>query len=216
MEDAMKQAFQTIVALTKRLTRTKRSRAIASVVVIFIIGVVAIMQSMPTIINPSAYKQILAVVAKGESNDNYNAYFGNSANTNIKFTDMTVGEVMQWQGDFIQKGSASSAVGKYQFLRSTLAGLIRELKISPVAKFDAELQDRLAIALIDRRGAVLFAEKKISREQFANNLSQEWAALPRVIGDRPTESYYAGDGLNAAKISVSEIMKAIDAFEKMK
>jgi muramidase (phage lysozyme) len=216
MESAMKQAFQAIMSTGKRLTRTKRARAILSVVIIFIIGVITIMQSMPTIINPAAYKQLLAVIAKGESNNNYNAYFGNSSNTDIVFTDMTVSEVMHWQDDFIRQGKASSAVGKYQFLRSTLAGLVRELKISPVARFDAALQDRLAIALIDRRGAVAFAEKKISREQFAHNLSQEWAALPRVTGDRPTESYYAGDGLNAAKISVNEIMQAIAAFEAVK
>lgn len=212
----MKQAFHFVNNLYKRLTRTKRRRVILSVAVIFTLGVIAIMQTMPTIINPGAYKPLLAIIAKGESDGNYNAYFGNGGNTDIKFTDMTIGEVLKWQEDYVRQGEASNAVGKYQFMGITLAGLIREQRVSPTAPFNEAMQDRLAIALIDRRGAVAFAEKKISREQFAHNLSQEWAALPRVLGERPTESYYAGDGLNAAKISIDEIMRAIDEFEKLK
>jgi conjugal transfer mating pair stabilization protein TraG len=216
MEGAMKQAFHFVNNLYKRLTRTKRRRVILSVAVIFTLGVIAIMQTMPTIINPGAYKPLLAIIAKGESGGNYNAYFGNGGNTNIKFTGMTIDEVLKWQEDYVRQGEASNAVGKYQFMGTTLAGLIREQRVSPTAPFNEAMQDRLAIALIDRRGAVAFAEKKISREQFAHNLSQEWAALPRVLGERPTESYYAGDGLNAAKISIDEIMRAIDEFEKLK
>jgi len=216
MEGAMKQAFQFVNNLYKRLTRTKRRRVILSVAIIFILGVIAIMQNMPTIINPGAYKPLLNVIAKGESGGNYNAYFGNGGNTEITFTEMTIGEVLKWQEDYVRQGKASNAVGKYQFMGTTLAGLIREQRISPTAIFDEAMQDRLAIALIDRHGAVAFAEKKITREQFAYNLSQEWAALPRVAGERPTESYYAGDGLNEAKITIDQILGAINEFEKLK
>jgi conjugal transfer mating pair stabilization protein TraG len=216
MEGAMKQALHIIRKTYTWLTRTKARRAALSVAALLILGAAAIMQSMPTIINPAAYKQLLSVIAKGESSSNYNAYFGNPGNDSIKFTDMSIGEVLTWQDDYLQQGKASNAVGRYQFMRTTLAGLVQQLKISPVAPFNEAMQDRLAIALIDRRGAVAFAEKKISREQFAHNLSQEWAALPRVLGENPAESYYAGDGLNAAKISIDEIMQAINTFEKLK
>lgn len=56
-------------------------------------------------------------------------------------------------------------------------------------------------------------KKKISREQFAANLAMEWAALPRIIGGNPTQSYYAGDGLNKARISTGEVLAAIDKLK---
>lgn len=160
-------------------------------------------------IDPEAYTPLLNTIAKGESNGNYNAYFGRASNAEIRFTDMTVAEVMNWQQEYIQKGAASNAVGRYQFMGTTLAGLVKQLRINTNAKFDEAMQDRLAIALIERRGSLEFVQKKITREQFAANLAMEWAALPRVIGDKPHESYYAGDGLNQARISASEVLDAI-------
>ena len=73
----------------------------------------------------------------------------------------------------------------------------------------------MAIALMERRGAVDFANDKISAEQFAANLSKEWAALPAVLGDRPTESFYAGDGLNQSRVSTDVVLKAVAEFKQV-
>lgn len=165
-------------------------------------------------INPVAYKPLLNTIAKGESSGNYNAYFGSVNNTEIRFTDMSIGEVMKWQQEYVQKGAASNAVGRYQFMGTTLAGLMKQQRISPHTRFDEALQDRLAIALIERRGSLKFVQGKITREEFAANLAMEWAALPRIIGDNPDQSYYAGDGLNHARISASEVLDAIAQLDK--
>jgi muramidase (phage lysozyme) len=170
-------------------------------------------QTMTTHIDPAAYTPLLATIAKGESNGNYNAHFGNVTNTTIRFTDMSVAEVLQWQAQYVQNGSPSSAVGKYQIIRSTLAGLADQLGIAPDARFDETLQDRMAIALLERRGALDYLGRKLTREQFAANLAKEWAALPRVIGERPEESYYAHDGLNKSHIGVSEVFEALAALD---
>lgn len=162
------------------------------------------------------YSQLLETIASRESRGNYNAYFGNASNAQIDFTAMTVEEVLAWQHDFVKNGSPSSAVGKYQFINTTLEGLVRELSIDPHSKFDADLQDRLAIHLLDRRGAKDYVRGRISREQLAYNLSQEWAALPRVIGENPETSYYAGDGLNKAHIRVDEFLLAIETLRQPK
>ena len=164
-------------------------------------------------IDPAAYQPLLNTIAKGESNGNYNAHFGSPDNTKVRFTDMTVAEVMRWQEEYVRQGNASNAVGRYQFMGTTLAGLVRQLRINTEAKFDEALQDRLAIALMERRGSHAFVQGKITREQFAANLAMEWAALPRIIGDRPHESYYAGDGLNHARISADEVLDAIDRLK---
>ncbi len=158
------------------------------------------------------YTGLLSVIAEGESKGNYNAYFGNAGNTSIKFTTMSVGEVLEWQQEFVAKGSPSNAVGKYQFIRPTLLGLVEELSIDRSAKFDAVLQDKLAIHLLERRGVREYLRGQISREQFAHNLSMEWAALPKVVGDNPRASYYDGDGLNKAHISIERVLAAIESL----
>ena len=160
------------------------------------------------------YTQLLDVIAQGESHGNYNAYYGNADNQSVKFTDMTVAEVLAWQDEFVGAGNASSAVGKYQFLNTTLEGLVNELGVSRTARFDAVLQDKLATQLIKRRGAEQYARGDISREQFAHNLSKEWAALPRVIGANPTASYYDGDGMNHAHISIAQVFAAVETLRE--
>ncbi len=158
------------------------------------------------------YADLLTVIADGESNGNYNAYFGNAGNSQIMFTSMTVKEVLEWQEHFTDSGQPSNAVGKYQFIRSTLRELIRDMNISSRALFDATLQDRLAIQLIERRGAAEYVRGGISREEFAHNLSKEWAALPQVTGSNPEASYYDGDGLNRSRVRIDQILNAIDSL----
>lgn len=158
---------------------------------------------------------LLNTIAKAESNGNYNAYFGNANNSSVQFTAMSVEEVMGWQKEFVLKGSPSSAVGRYQFIDSTLASLVQQLSIDTSVRFDQQLQDRLAVALLQRRGLNDYVNNKMSREEFAHNLSKEWAALPVVIGEQPQISYYADDGLNAARLSVQEIISGIDTVYEL-
>lgn len=163
--------------------------------------------------NPESYKPLLNLIATVESNGNYNAHFGNSRNDSVKFTEMSVSEVRQWQKDFVAQGSPSSAVGRYQIISTTLDGLINELNIEPTQKFDSETQDKMAVALLERRGAEQYVNQELTPEQFAANLAKEWAALPKVIGDNPEQSYYAGDGLNKSLVEPKEVLDAIEPIE---
>lgn len=158
---------------------------------------------------------LLDTIAKVESNNNYNAYFGNAANSDIIFTSMSIKDVLEWQQNFVAQGNASSAVGRYQFINTTLQGLVTKLQISPNTLFDQTLQDSLAVALLERRGLREYVDKQISREQFANNLSKEWAALPQAIGNTPQQSYYANDGLNSARLSTEQIFSSIDTLREI-
>ncbi len=165
--------------------------------------------SEPSNIDPSAYAPLLATIAKGESGGNYNAYFGSPANTTTRFTDMPVDDVLQWQADHVTAGNVSNAVGKYQIIRPTLVGLVNQLNIGQNEIFDEALQDRLAIALLERRGSVDYVNKKLTREQFAANLAKEWAALPKIIGPNPQNSYYAADGINKSQVTIDEVYGAL-------
>lgn len=163
-------------------------------------------------VDPATCKPLLALIAKAESKGNYNAYFGNAGNTDIKFTEMPVGEVMRWQQEFIAAGNASSAVGRYQFISTTLAGLVQQLHIDVNQPFNEAMQDELAIALLERRGVTEYVNSQIDGRQFAAKLAKEWAGLPKVVGDKPEQSYYAGDGLNKALVKVDEVLRAVSVI----
>jgi hypothetical protein len=195
--------------------RRNRRRLAVMLVLASVVIVIAtsVFKPVEPSIDRSSYGLLLSVIAEGESGGNYNAYYGNPANESIKFTDMTIGQVLEWQDATVRQGSPSSAVGRYQIVRQTLAKLVSEVPVDPNQRYDEAMQDRLAIALLERRGSLGFISQKLSREQFAANLAQEWAALPRITGPNPHESYYAGDGLNAARISTDAVLSAIDALK---
>lgn len=162
------------------------------------------------VIDPASYAPLLHLIGKAESNDNYNAYFGNAGNTSIDFTNMSIADVLAWQANHVAQGNASSAVGRYQIIDTTLSGLVQRLGIDTKTKFDQKTQDTFAIALLERRGSVKYINEELTLDQFAANLAMEWAALPKVIGDKPGDSYYAADGLNKSRVSVDEVRKAIE------
>ena len=202
--------------LKKRFKRTfnKRNAFLVGIFIVLLIVLWAVMHQRNTIA-PAAYKPLLEVIAKGESQGNYNAYFGSVANRDIDFTRMSIADVLAWQKRFVDEGHASSAVGRYQIIRPTLLGLVKELNLSTHELYDQDMQDQLAVALVNRRGAVEFIDNKLSAEDFAHQLSKEWAALPKVIGDQPENSFYAGDGLNQSLIDTQTSLNAVTKFKEL-
>lgn len=199
----------------KTLRALRKKEHLFTALSITLIGALAIYGVLHsrTMISPTAYAPLLNVIAKGESHGNYNAYFGNVSNSEIIFTDMTLGEVLEWQAEYVSRGNPSNAVGRYQFIQPTLEKLINKLNLNLDVKFSAQLQDRLAIALIEERGAVAFVNHKLSIKDFLHNLAKEWAALPRIYGDTPEASYYEGDGLNHSRVDSKAILKAAEEFK---
>jgi muramidase (phage lysozyme) len=163
-----------------------------------------------------------ALLRKYESADDYNAVWGGIARADHPprpLVEMTVGQVLDWQ-DSIDRKYMSEAAGAYQILEDTLRGLYREADVPRSARYDRATQDKLADALLRRRGLDDYLAGRITAEKFALALSMEWASLPvphdvrrdgRTI--RKGQSYYAGDGLNAAHASVDEVLTALRAVK---
>jgi hypothetical protein len=142
-------------------------------------------------------------------------------------TTMTVDQVQAWQGEAIRAyrhrhGTAQgfSAAGRYQIIRRTLTGLEARGAIGGADLFDAAGQDRCCDALIEGRGLKLYLAGDLTAEQFADRLAMEWASFPvtsRQAGQSRIvergQSYYAGDGVNAAKAKVDDVLAAIDAIK---
>ena len=157
-----------------------------------------------------SYRPLLDLIGRVESNGNYDAHYGNASNSDLRFTEMKIEDVMKWQQSFVEAGNASSAVGRYQIIDSTLQSLVKEMNLNTSQKFDQPTQDAMAIALLERRGSVEYVNDEVKKEEFAANLAKEWAALPKVTGENPDQSYYAGDGLNKSRASVDEVIDAIE------
>lgn len=109
-------------------------------------------------------------------------------------TQMTLGEIFAW----IQETPGQPhAIGRYQFIPSTLARLVTILDSGPNEMFSPALQDRLADILLQDAGYDAFRANEIGQTQFMNNLARIWAGLPTSSG----RSHYHGYAGNAATMS---------------
>ena len=128
-----------------------------------------------------------------------------------KITSMTIGEILDYQ-ERIDADSGSEALGRYQIVEDTLRGfnnqdpergkekpLYERAGLSTSDLFSPENQDKLAIALINKRGLQSYLAGTMDIYKFGNSLAKEWAGLPVVSGPKTGLSHYDGDGLNSAK-----------------
>lgn len=148
---------------------------------------------------------ILSLVKQHEADGNYNAVYGNSK-SNVDLGQFTVDQILGQQQAAIRRGAPSTAIGGYQIKYSTLKGLKDSLGLTGSERFVPELQDQLGLALMEGRGLSRYLSGQMSKKAFALGLSQEWAALPNPNTGR---SFYAGDGLNASRVSAREVYSAL-------
>lgn len=169
-----------------------------------------------------ALKILLDTIRKHEAPKGYGQIYGGAKGV-PKDTDvskLTLAGVLSLQQRMLAAGSASSACGGYQFIRKTLIATIAQMGLKGTELWDADLQDLMAIHLMENRGLSKYMAGQISLETFCNNLAREWASLPvvtRIKGQKrivePGETYYAGDGLNRAHHNPAAIMGLVDALK---
>jgi uncharacterized protein (TIGR02594 family) len=166
-----------------------------------------------------ALQALIDEISQHESGGNYEAYFRKAKNTSIIFTAKSINEVIAWQRQYVQNGSPSSAVGRYQIIRTTLQGLQSEMGLSGSALFDKKTQDSMAKRLLVRRKLKAYLNGTISMTEFGKRIAMEWASLPVLAetqGAHRTvsrgQSYYAGDGLNSAGAKPAKIEQLLRAL----
>jgi len=171
---------------------------------------------------PPAAAVLLDFIGDIEAPKGYDTIYGNNQDKLKKrLTAMTLAEVQTQQRDWTRR-FRSSAAGRYQFMRNTLEGLIKELKLDTTQKFTADLQDRLAYVLLRRRGYDAFMNQRISVTEFGKRLAQEWASFPVLAGTqgahryvREGETFYAGDGLNKSLVKPEQVRTLLDKMQTM-
>ncbi len=140
--------------------------------------------------------QLLSLIARAEAGSaGYNAvqYGARVKPANLP-TQMTLGEIYAW---IRATPGQPHAIGRYQFIPSTLRRVAAERGFGPETRFTPGVQDVLALVLLEDAGLSEFRVGAMGRRQFMHNLARIWAGLPLPNG----RSYYEGHAGNSATMS---------------
>lgn len=135
----------------------------------------------------------------GESAGNYNATIGH-IRASDDLSKLSLIGIYALMKELVDEGQPSSAIGRYQIIKKTLVELQAKANLSNETLFTPELQDKLAIMLLDRRGYQRWWKNVLSDSNFTHNLSCEWASLPDP--DKHGKSHYDGVGPNHASTTL--------------
>lgn len=109
-------------------------------------------------------------------------------------TQMTLKEIFDW---IDATPGQNHAIGRYQFIPTTLRAVMAEVGAPEAARFTPALQDRLADVLLHQAGLAEYMGGGMAQATFMNNLARIWAGLPNASG----KSHYAGIAGNKAGMS---------------
>lgn len=146
--------------------------------------------------NRSEVGQILDLIAFAEAGkQQYNAvHYSARRRPPRKPTQMTLGQIFAW---IKATPGQHHAIGRYQFIPSTLVALVRRAGLSHSTRFSPKVQDQLAFLLLQDAGYDKVRAGKITKTRFMHNLARIWAGLPTKSG----KSYYSGYAGNRATVS---------------
>ncbi|MEO1308148.1 MAG: hypothetical protein AAFV38_09535 [Pseudomonadota bacterium] len=155
----------------------------------------------------SAIVQLKSLIALAEAGARqYDAVHG-AANVKPpkRPTRMTLGEIRNWVR---ATPGQPHAIGRYQFIPSTLRRLVRRAGLPEETVFSPEVQDRLADLLLIDAGINKFLSGKLSLSQFMDNLALIWAGLP-VQSGKSAYHNYAGNRATITRALFEKEMKRI-------
>lgn len=111
--------------------------------------------------------------------------YGKFTGGKVNLESMTLDQIDQLQTQILshpENTFDASPVGRYQIVRKTLRSLRRDLGLQGDELFDRNMQDRLGMALLERRGLKQWQAGDMSDAEFMRSLGQEWSSLPGKQG----------------------------------
>lgn len=156
---------------------------------------------------------LLGFIRQHEAPNGYSDFFrGSRVEPAQPLETMTINEVRAWQRETLREqigrgvpfDSRSSAAGGYQIISGTMNSLVEQMDLTGNEIFDAQMQDRMALHLLEARGLSDYQNGRISLEKFGNNVAAEWASMPRLSGPGAGQSVYSGVGSNRALTSADD------------
>ena len=148
------------------------------------------------------WKPILNIIAHAESvGGSYSSAYPGKIIPGLE--NMTMEKAVKASGGMDSTGK-HKAIGRYQFTRLTTEQAQRA-NLKPTDKFSQRTKIRWLLLLLRVRREYPLICLKIIPGRAQLLLSQEWAGLPKDAGNR---SFYAGDGVNAARVDTQSLNKA--------
>lgn len=141
--------------------------------------------------------------------------FGQYGEPPQPLSQMTIGQVMAFQQQLIRAtqgkvpgtNKGTSAVGKYQFISTTLASAMKATGLSPADKFNAENQEKMGMHLLQTAGGMTDFAKTGNKANFQDRLAHVWASVRNQHG----KGVYAGQTGSTTMDSTSSLMDEIKA-----
>lgn len=146
------------------------------------------------------YRPMLDLIGFAEGTDRGRRYdetlaYGAFTGGDVNLCAMTLKEIDALQTRMLKHPANSfnsSALGRYQIVRTTLRAIRKSLNLQDTALFDADMQDRCACYQLGLRGIDKYLAGRLAENTLIDNLAREWASLPITSG----KGAYAGQ--NAA------------------
>lgn len=179
------------------------------------------------------YRPLLNLLGKSEGTDRrdgYNETLGygkmldgivsGKSQPRIILTNKTLGQIDDIQTRMLKdpdnKRLNSSAIGRYQIVRTTMRSIKKALRLSDDALFNEDMQDRMACFLLGQRGIDKWLGGHMSQDTLINNLAHEWASLPTVAGYSAYAKVKPGD-IHAAQrssVKVTEVREVLSVVNE--
>lgn len=164
------------------------------------------------------YRPMLDLLGVSEGTDKgrgYNETLGYGAYTggDVNLVGMTLDQIDKLQTKMLQHPKnklRSSALGRYQIIRTTLRATREQLSLTGKELYDAEMQDRLGCYLLGLRGIDKYLAGRLSEDTLLANLAHEWASLPLPSG----KGAYGGQRAAVTPAQVRAVLAEVRARHK--
>lgn len=104
----------------------------------------------------------------------------------VDLTKMTLAQIDDLQTKMLRDPDNarwnSSAIGRYQVVRTTLRKVKKALDLADTLTFSKELQDAIALHLLEGRGLSKYLSGSMTEDTFLTNMAKEWASIPTPKG----------------------------------
>lgn len=162
------------------------------------------------------YRPVLDLLGLSEGTDRGRSYnetlgYGKYTNGDKNLVGMTLGQIDVLQKAMLPNPLNSTALGRYQIIRTTMLMIKETLGLSDAEKFDQCMQDRMACFLLGQRGIDKWLSGRMAEDTLINNLAKEWASLPMIDGNSAYGTVKKGDKhvKQRASVSVNQVSKAL-------
>lgn len=164
------------------------------------------------------YRPLLDLIGYTEGTDEKRGYnetlaYGKFTGGDVDLVSMTLAQIDALQTKMLKHPLNtwnSSAIGRYQIVRTTLRTIKETLKLSDSLKFDRDMQDRCGCYLLGVRGIDKYLSGRLAEDTLINNLAQEWASLPTT----KDKGYYSGQNARVKSPRVREVLAQVRARHK--